>query len=214
MGRSVTYDRRVFDVPDEQAAKRIILTPEFGEGTDQRWERETPYLVDLIGQQLSPKRDALVIDYGCGIGRLAKALIERFGVRVLGVDLSERMRALAPDYVKSQMFSVVSPHMLQSMADGGLRADHAFSVWVLQHCLSPALDISLLRHAIAEDGRLFVANLKGRAVPTAEGVWANDGLDVFALLAERFAVAAKGELDEAFVPPQTREITFWATLGR
>jgi len=207
----VTYSRAVFDVPDEAAAKRIILTPEFGQDTDERWDRETPYLVELIGNELAPGRDKLLIDYGCGIGRLSKALIAAYGCRVLGVDISDRMRALAPDYVQSPMFSVVSPHLLHTMADSGMRADYAISVWVLQHVLNPAMDIGLLKRAMRPDGGVFVVNLKGRAVPTAEGRWANDSLDVRALLDERFKPVAGGELDETVIPTETRQITFWAS---
>jgi hypothetical protein len=49
----LTYSRAAFDVPDEAAARRIILTPEFGQDTDERWERETPYLAQLIGASCS-----------------------------------------------------------------------------------------------------------------------------------------------------------------
>src|SRR6187455_2492067 len=98
----VTYSPAAFDVADEAAARRIILTPEFEQDTAERWERETPYLAGLVGGQVPLDADSLVIDYGCGIGRLSKALIERYGCHVLGVDISARMRAMAPDYVGSQ----------------------------------------------------------------------------------------------------------------
>jgi hypothetical protein len=57
-------------------AMSIILTPE-GSTTADRWETETPYLADLIGQQCALRPDSLVLDYGCGIGRLAHELISR-----------------------------------------------------------------------------------------------------------------------------------------
>lgn len=211
---NLTYSRAVFDVADEAAARRIILTPEFGQDTEERWERETPYLVDLIGRELSPAKDRLLIDYGCGIGRMSKALIERFGCRVLGVDLSERMRALAPDYVRSPLFSVVSPHLLHTMARSGMRADYAISVWVLQHVLQPDVDIGLIAAAMRPGTELFVVNLNGRAVPTVEGRWANDGLDVREILATAYDLKASGELDDAAMPAQTKEVAFWATYAR
>jgi SAM-dependent methyltransferase len=210
----LTYSRAVFDAPDEDAARRIILTPEFGQGTDERWERETPYLAELTGAELRVQRHGLIIDYGCGLGRLAKTLIERFDCRVLGVDISDRMRGLAPHYVKSQNFSVVSPHVLHSMVANGLRADGALSVWVLQHCLTPAIDIDLVASALKPAAGFFVVNLQGRAVPTEEGRWANDGVDVQALLSERFTRRSVGQLDPTIVPPQTRDMTFWATYER
>jgi cyclopropane fatty-acyl-phospholipid synthase-like methyltransferase len=209
MGSELTYSRAVFDVPSEQAARRIILTPEGGEGTDERWERETPHLVDLIGEHLRPPPDALYIDYGCGIGRLAKAMIERFDCRVLGVDISQSMRALAPNYVGSQNFSAISPHMLHTMVGGGLRVDGALSVWVLQHVLDPVLDISLIQRSLSPRASLFVVNLLVRAVPTAEGKWANDGKDIAALLDGCFERTATGTLSADAVPQGTADTTFW-----
>lgn len=211
---NLTYSKDVFEVSDENAAKRIILTPEFGEGTDQRWERETPYLTDLIGQHLSPSADGVYIDYGCGIGRLSKTLIERFGCRVLGVDISERMRALAPDYVRSQNFSVISPHMLQSLVGRGLRVQGGFSVWVLQHCALPAQDIALLHGALQPSSRLLVVNMHGRAVPTVEGRWGRDGISVRKLLQDRFGELESGELDETAVQSGTKANSYWATFTR
>jgi len=42
-----TYRPETFDVGTEADAKVIILTPE-GSTTDERWERETPYIADDI----------------------------------------------------------------------------------------------------------------------------------------------------------------------
>jgi 2-polyprenyl-3-methyl-5-hydroxy-6-metoxy-1,4-benzoquinol methylase len=208
----LTYSRAAFDVPDEAAARRIILTPEFGQDTDERWERETPYLADLIGSELQLTETSLCIDYGCGIGRLSKALIDRYGCRVLGVDISERMRVLAPDYVQSQRFSVASPQMLYSLAKRGFRADAGLSVWVLQHCLNPAEDAQLLDLALSPQAPLFVLNMIGRAVPTAEGRWANDGQDVKAILDAQFGAAEGRKLEPGPVPPQTVDVSWWATF--
>jgi SAM-dependent methyltransferase len=208
---NLTYSRTVFEVPDLEAARRIILTPEGDQDTEARWARETPYLVDLIGQQLRPTARTLLIDYGCGVGRMSKALIERFGCRVLGVDISERMRALAPDYVASQHFSVVSPQMLYSMASRGFRADGGLCVWVLQHCFRPLDDMTLLRMGLSDAARLFVVNLTGRAVPTAEGRWANDGVDVEDALSKMFALEQRGDVDGEVTPPEVSSVSFWAT---
>lgn len=208
----LTYSRAAFDVPDEAAARRIILTPEFGQDTDERWKRETPYLAGLIGSELQLTPNSLCIDYGCGIGRLSKALIDRYGCRVLGVDISERMRVLAPDYVQSQLFSAISPQMLYSLSRRGFRADAGFSVWVLQHCFKPTEDAALLHLALSPQAKLFVLNMIRRAVPTEEGRWANDGLDVKAILEEKFGPAESRRLEPGPVPPETVNISWWATF--
>lgn len=208
MSQELKYSSAVFDVPDQAAAKRIILTPEFGETTDERWERETPHLVDIVGQWLTPRPEALLIDYGCGIGRLSKALIERFGCRVLGVDISASMRALAPDYVGSEQFSVASPEQLDAMVDNGLRADGALAVWVLQHVLDPGREIALLHRSLRSGASVFVLNLRWRSIPTIEGQWANDGKNVDAMLRERFERTILGKLSDGIVPPEAIKTSF------
>lgn len=215
------YHPQVFDADCEAAARAIILTDEGpGADTDTRWARETPYLMELLratmGQgprALGP--ESLVLDYGCGIGRMAKAMIEAFGCHVLGVDISPRMRALAEAHVGSPRFQAVAPEMLARLARSGLRVDAAIAVWVLQHCLAPADDIGLIRAALAPGGRCFVLNMKGRAVPAVgEGrfLWVADGQDVPALLRHAFAVEAMGEPDMARVPPMAAVGAWWMVL--
>ena len=67
------YDPSVFNVSDMNQAMRIIMTAE-NSTTEERWRTETPYIADLIGQKISITRDTLLLDYGCGIGRVAKEL--------------------------------------------------------------------------------------------------------------------------------------------
>lgn len=210
---TLTYNPRVFDVPNERAAREIILTTEGGIRTDERWVRETPHLVDLIATTIKPHKGELVVDFGCGIGRLSKELIARFGCRVLGVDISQDMRSLAPAYVGSPEFSVVSPAVFAALVAAGLKVDAALAVWVLQHCLAPAADLDLLCKALGPRGRVFVVNNKGRAVPTIEAAWASDGINVRALLKERLAEKSSGALDPTVVTDFLSDNTFWAAYA-
>ena len=214
------YYPQVFDAADEAAARAIILTDE-GEGPDTatRWERETPYLVGLVREHVRLGPESLVLDYGCGIGRMARALIAATGCRVVGVDISARMRAMAAEHVADERFLAVSPAQLDGLVQHGLRADAALAVWVLQHCLAPAEDIERLGRALAPQGRLFVLNMPGRAVPAVQGeagaarfVWAADGIDVAALLRGRFAVDAAGEPDMSRVPRMSSIGAYWMVL--
>jgi SAM-dependent methyltransferase len=214
------YYPQVFDAADEAAARAIILTDE-GEGADTatRWARETPYLVELLREHLRLGPESLLLDYGCGIGRMARALIAATGCRVVGVDISARMRALAAEHVADERFLAVSPAQLDGMVQHGLRADAALAVWVLQHCLAPAEDIDRLGRALAPQGRLFVLNMPGRAVPAVQDaagearfVWAADGIDVAALLRGRFAVTAAGVPDMARVPRMSSIGAHWMVL--
>jgi len=102
----LTYNPAIFNVNDLRSAMRIILTPETWT-TERRWEIETPYLVDLIHQSVEIAPQTVLLDYGSGIGRIAKELIARYQCRVVGVDISASMRALAAPYFSPIVFSPV-----------------------------------------------------------------------------------------------------------
>lgn len=207
-----TYDPAIFDVGNMDAARAIILTPE-GVATEERWRVETPYLVDLIGHALPPiKPGDLVLDYGCGIGRLAKELIARYRCRVVGVDISRSMRALALDYVGSEDFFACSPAMFDALVERGLRVRAAVSAWVLQHCEHPHEDADRIRRALVPTGNLFVLNNIHRAVPTKKG-WANDGIDIKKLLADAFTLRKSGLLPKDKIAPAMATLHFWAAFA-
>ena len=210
---TLTYLPQVFDVLNMQSAREVILTHEGAASADERWVTETPYVADLIEKALAITPETVLIDYGCGIGRLAKELISRHDCRVVGVDISINMRALAVDYVRSDRFLSCSPDLLDSMVQRGFAADAAISVWVLQHCFRPADDVARIHRALVPGGRLFIVNNYNRAVPTNEG-WVNDGIDVRALLNERFSLAEEGvPLDEKMAPKLHGKV-FWASFDK
>ena len=125
------YRPQVFDTASLDDAKRIILTPEEGVTTDERWEKETPWIAGALEHVLALKPEHTVIDYGCGIGRLARAFAQSVGCGVAGVDISPTMRAQAPFYVESPHFTAMAPEAVARLAGSGFRADHAYAVWVL-----------------------------------------------------------------------------------
>jgi SAM-dependent methyltransferase len=207
----LTYDPAVFNVTDLSKAMQIILTPE-GSTTEQRWRVETPYVADLISQSIDITRGMVVLDYGCGIGRIAKELIDRHQCSVVGVDISPSMRALAVTYVQSDRFFACPPLMLGTMIERGVRFDAAVSIWVLQHCLQPADDISSLRRALKPEAGLFIVNNLYRAVPTRERGWANDGIDIKQMLTENFTLQQEGRLPTEFTTESLSQMTFWASF--
>lgn len=215
------YYPEIFDAPDSKAAKEIILTAEGPNAdTETRWRHETPYVMELIGRALTIKPDQIVLDYGCGIGRIAKAMIEASGCFVIGVDISPKMRSLALDYVQSDRFVAVSPKQFDVLVNGGLRVDAVIAVWVLQHCLAPADDIARLRRALAPEGAGLVLNMPKRAIPAVikepdnseRFAWGADRIDVAALLREAFSVVQEGATDPTRTPNMADVGAFWMNL--
>jgi SAM-dependent methyltransferase len=205
----LTYRPELFDVRTEQQAREIILSAE-GSTTDERWRTETPYICGLIAETMVLTDQSTVVDYGCGIGRVAKELIARHGCRVIGVDISAAMRTMAIDYVKSDRFVAIAPDMLDGLVAGGFTADAAIAVWVLQHCLTPGDDIGRIDAALKANGKLFVLNNIHRAIPTREQAWSNDGIDIKATLDAHFDVVRSGKPPEELTPRDLKDIIFWS----
>jgi autotransporter strand-loop-strand O-heptosyltransferase len=212
------YRPEIFDAADMQRAKQIVLTNEGpGDDTETRWRTETPYLMKLLSQNLQLRSEMTILDYGCGVGRMAKAIIDAASCRVIGIDISENMRRLAENYVQSDQFVAVSPRQFDSMVRGGLRAHAAIAIWVLQHCLKPVEDIARIRNGIGPDGAVFVLNMFKRAVPAMPEIggrffWAEDGLDVANLLRKTYQVQAEGIPDHSSMPAMAEAGSYWMYL--
>ena len=211
--KAATYRASYFDAADMEAAKRIILTPDSAATTEERWARETPYVVAEIERALALDENAVVIDYGCGIGRVAKGLIEQTGCSVIGVDISSNMRELAVGYVDSERFTTASPEALDARVAAGFRATHAYSCWVLQHCAQPQSDIERIYAALASGGMLFVLNSRYRCVPTDRG-WVDDGISIEDLLAARFEPLTRAEMAEEYTTPAIAACAYLATFRK
>jgi SAM-dependent methyltransferase len=214
----VRYFPEIFDAKVLDAAKQIILTNEgSGADTEARWLIETPYVTELIGDALKLRAGGVVLDYGCGIGRLARTMIASFDCFVVGVDISAEMRRLSHDYVASERFLSVSPVQLDALIGAGLRFDAAIAVWVLQHCFAPAEDIARINRSLAVQARLFVLNMSKRAVPAitergpSEFVWASDNVDVAKALRRAFRVVSVGKPDPSHVS-NAADGAYWMSL--
>ena len=195
------YAPGIFETPDMASAQAIILTPEPGTTTAERWRVETPYLVAQMVERLDLNVNSLILDFGCGIGRLSKALIERTGCFVIGIDMAQRMREMALAYVASPRFMVMAPEALDVLIERGLKADFGFAAWVLQHCLEVERDVERIADALGPMARFFMVNNLGRAVPTDRG-WVDDGKSVEALLSTRFDALDRYQFPHGISAPE------------
>lgn len=195
------YNPDVFNVSNVMDAIKLSLTPDVDATTEQRWLSETPYLLDLM-EPLGLTKDSIVLDYGCGVGRMSRAIIGRYNCHVIGVDISTSMRALAPNYVASPKFLACHPAMLPTL---NVKFDGALSIWVLQHCLSPKDDIANIRNVMKQGAKIFVVNEVARFIPCTEN-WLDDGIDIKGLLGE----GRSGLLDRTFISKTTAQRkTYW-----
>jgi SAM-dependent methyltransferase len=185
-----SYSPTIFHAGDLETAKAVILNPMPDMTTDERWEVETQNLVAELGLVMNLNAQSRILDYGCGIGRVAKALIDRYGCSVVGVDISADMRRFAVEYVKSERFVAYAPAAVDRMIADGFRATGAYACWVLQHCQAPEQDIGRIESALTPGALFFVLNSDHRWVPTDRG-WVADDVSVEELLVARFETISK-----------------------
>lgn len=152
-------------------------------------------MTKIIGNAFNLDNSKSVLDFGCGIGRMSKGLIDEYGCSVMGVEISPDMQGLAKKYVNSSRFSLCFPEELAIKCAEGFCVDFAISLYVLHHTLTPGIEIERLRKTLRPGGKLLVLNNHLRCVPVSQGGWVNDGKSIRAMLRKQFA-----EVDQIRLP--------------
>lgn len=180
--RRTSYLKAAFDPVNLAHAKDIVLSPD--PLHPNKFSEETEFLVDFIEKHSLADPGSLVLDFGCGMGRVARRIIGRIGCRVVGVDPSEGMRICARAYVGS-------PELFDARASyDGTDIDLVLAVFVLQHTEHPEREVETIARALKPGGRVLLVD-GVRLVPSgvdARGyvVWRDDGADVQAIMARHF----------------------------
>jgi 2-polyprenyl-3-methyl-5-hydroxy-6-metoxy-1,4-benzoquinol methylase len=171
------YVKEVFEPLTFEQAKHVVLTSD--PTNPNKFHQETKQLVDVLEKESIITEDSTVLDFGCGMGRVSKELINRFNCNVVGVDISDRMKTFATLYVanpkKFKTLTQLDPNWF----------DVCISVLVLQHTEDPKKEIEKIFNSLKPNGILVLLNENKRLVPSdvdSEGyvVWNDDNFDVFA----------------------------------
>ena len=85
------YAEQVFNADNNEKAQLISLPPAAGLDSRGRALKESMPTLDLLNRCIEIKPGDLIIDFGCGYGRLSKLLIERFGAFVISCMNQELM---------------------------------------------------------------------------------------------------------------------------
>jgi SAM-dependent methyltransferase len=181
----ICYRPDVFDVGSEEEARSIILQAEDAAQVERRWEIETPWFGDLIVRGCGVTAESRILDFGCGLGRLSRRIIETTGCSVTGIDISPSMRELAAGYVASPRFSTAAYEDFIAAPGLGGGFDGAFACYVLQHVERPDRDLPAIASSLRPGGRFVLVNSLTRWVPTSHG-WAQDGFDVLGIAGTLF----------------------------
>ena len=169
------YIKEAFQVESLEKAKHVVLSS--NEDDNEKFQRETDYSVSVIKEKVDLSEESLVLDFGCGMGRIAKELIEQFNCTVFGVDISKSMLHFAKQYVNNTRFFPLSTYTLKNTIDV------CISIFCLQHVESPAKEIDNLVDVLKPNGYFILLNEHKRFVPTNVDkeryvIWENDGFDV------------------------------------
>jgi 2-polyprenyl-3-methyl-5-hydroxy-6-metoxy-1,4-benzoquinol methylase len=178
------YVKEVFDVVTFEQAKHTVLTSD--SNNQKKFEEETKFFVESIKSKNIIKPELKVLDFGCGMGRISKELVQTFGCDVVGVDISESMGKFATLYVRSpsKFKSVLEYTEPDSI-------DVVISTFVLQHVENPLKEIDNLVKVTKEGGYLIILNESKRYVPSGVDknnfvIWNDDGFDILTEIEKYF----------------------------
>lgn len=198
MGDKMTYSSKIFECETVEQAKEIILTPHNELSTEERWKQETPLIVHILRQQFKPSER--LIDFGCGIGRIAKEMPNP----ILGIDISQTMRAMSIGYVNRNDFITANPVLLPTQN----KFHGAYAIWSFQHVADPALESVRIWESLKEHARLVVIGTKRRFVPTDNG-WENDDKDISIILRGSFDLIYEYPFAEEIVGKDCATVQIW-----
>jgi ADP-heptose:LPS heptosyltransferase/2-polyprenyl-3-methyl-5-hydroxy-6-metoxy-1,4-benzoquinol methylase len=145
-------EHNLFKPRDLEEGKHAVVGDCNGFTMQQRWDVETPLFAKEI-LKYAPE-NAVILDYGCGVGRLAKEVLsQRSDVSVVGVDASVDMVEQSKKYVNNERFTSVLPYDLRNLKT---KFDVCYCIYVLQHCPSIDLRTSIERiHFFLKDEGTF-----------------------------------------------------------
>lgn len=207
------YNPDFFQPTDIEDAKKIILTEE-GCSSEWRWEVETKWNAKMLDTFFDINEDSVVLDWGCGIGRMSKVLIDTYGCRVIGVDLNNDMLSYAKEYVNSNRFIPIQT----SDAYNKIKPNtitHAISIWVFQHSINIQEEIPFIKDCIRPGGQIFVVENISKAIPSSGEIeYYDDGVSTQPLLDQNFVVQSHGTIPLKYTTEQIYKTSWWAILAK
>lgn len=188
----MNYIKEAFYPRDVGHAKEICLSPE--PGVSYKFDMETQYTIQLFLDNLYAYNDAVIGDYGCGVGRISKGLISTLGCECFGFDFSEPMLQMAEQFVASKKFIPILTPIVEDKKNQYIQKfDTMISIYVLQHSPTPNDDIDFIYNSLKDDGKFITVNEKKRFIPTGiddknSGLiyWEDDGIDIDNLISKKF----------------------------
>lgn len=179
------YQSQIFNPVNLNHAKDIVITPDTQ--FPNKFNEETDYLIDILSQELLINENSIVLDFGVGMGRVSKAVLDKFKCKVIGSDISLSMLIYATQYVNNSNNFVTC----NRVSHPGV-VDVCIAVFVLQHVEKPQDEIEHIFSTLKSGGHLVLVNEPHlRFVPgdwreDNSVIWFNDFFDVFKYIESKF----------------------------
>lgn len=188
LGRGVAFKNYdVFESNDFDALRRIVLSAPDHIDYDDYWQRTSEITAAVAVRELGLTPSSVTLDFGCGVGRVAREVLRQVPCRLVGVDISRSMLTQAERYVASPHFQPLDSRDFHANPAGAGPFTAGYALIVLQHCADPQGELRAIQAACVPGARLLIANATRRFVPTHVG-WVDDGLDIRAMIEAMFTV--------------------------
>ncbi len=182
---SLPYLSKVFQPLILRQAKDIVLSPD--STNPHKFEQETEKLVKFIVDNNLISSTDKVLDFGCGMGRISKELIDIIGCNVIGVDFSRHMLSHAIKYVEHfDKFDTTTYYQDNDI-------DIVIASLVLQHVEDPVKEIDNICSVLKPGGLLILINEVTRFVPIGIDnngfvIWKDDGINIIELVSQSLSL--------------------------
>jgi ubiquinone/menaquinone biosynthesis C-methylase UbiE len=179
------YQSAIFDPINLDHAKDIVLTPD--PKFPNRFENDTNYFIEIIDNEHLIDQNTCVIDFGVGMGRISKKLIDKFNCKIVGTDISLNMLIYATQYINNPNNFVTCNKVSYTNC-----FDVCIAAFVLQHVEHPIQEIENIYSILKPHGYLIcLNNYKQRLIPgdwreDKSVIWFDDHLDIFSVLDKKF----------------------------
>jgi ubiquinone/menaquinone biosynthesis C-methylase UbiE len=173
------YFKELFNSPTLDYAKDVVLTPD--PDNPNKFKQETTQLVNIFESQNIFTEDSIVLDFGCGMGRVSKEMVERFKCKVIGFDFNDTMVQFAKEYVpESETFTAVNTYTTENSVD------ICIAILCLQHAEDPDKELKRIYSFLKPGGYFILLNENARLVPVGVDnsgypIWIEDHINVFEL---------------------------------
>ena len=183
----MNYISQIFTPTSLEHAKNICLTPD--QNDPNKFVLETNFFINFLKENKLVLQETNVADFGCGMGRVSKQLIEQIGCNVVGFDISYPMLLAAKHYISSDKF-VIKKYNKNIKEYYTEQFDVVISSFVLQHSEHPELDINFIKNSLKADGVFILINEAKRFVPVDieqnNVVWHDDGIVIKDIVSKYF----------------------------